>query len=108
MNQVTVPKQYEETFAIWPTGVRYRCEFCEDGEMKVVGKVHNNDLGGREMYLHHCDKCNREIQLPKAYPYIDWTPLDRSKVDPDGLKFFTDALMKKLDERYQPLTKNEE
>ena len=62
-----MPSEHEEIFNITPIGVRYICEFCNNGEMIYVpGK---EDMG---LYPHKCDKCDKTMMLPKIYPYIEW------------------------------------
>lgn len=105
-------KQNEEAFALTPVGVKYTCEHCHEGEMKVV--VNSPDepnpvplgLGGN-MRRHRCDKCNGELFLSKVYPYIEWLPEneiirkvfknDGSYLTKEGLIFLIEC----LDKRYK-------
>ena len=63
-------KSYEKEFNIKPMGVKYICEYCNEGEMKFSAP--NNEY--ESLYNHICDKCNGELSLPKIYPYIKWEP----------------------------------
>ena len=63
----------EERFQIKPEGVRYICEFCNEGEMKFAPE-RQEDNG--PLYTHVCTKCNKEMLLQKVYPYIDWIPVE--------------------------------
>lgn len=63
-------KTNEEAFCIRHIGVRYICEFCHEGEMKYLAP--GDDNAG--LFLHRCTKCNKEMLLPKMYPYIEWIP----------------------------------
>lgn len=72
-------KPHEEAFEIKPTGIRYRCEFCNEGEMKHLNNepiVVNLSEDAPRMYNHVCDKCGKIMMLPKVYPYIEWTSVD--------------------------------
>lgn len=72
-------KPHEETFDLRPIGIKYRCEFCNEGEMKygtgndqpaIALAVHP------PLYQHTCTKCGKTMHLPKMYPYIEWMPCD--------------------------------
>ena len=63
-------KTNEEAFCIRHIGVRYICEVCHEGEMKYLAP--GDDNAG--LFLHRCTKCNKEMLLPKMYPYIEWIP----------------------------------
>ena len=62
-------KEHEEAFSIRPIGIRYICEFCHKGEMKYFS--HDAE---KRLFAHRCTKCNKEMLLPKMYPYIEWIP----------------------------------
>ena len=62
----------EERFQIKPEGVRYICEFCNEGEMKYIPHIPADN----HLYEHECTKCKKHMLLPKVYPYIDWVPLE--------------------------------
>ena len=71
-------KPNEETFNIKPIGIRYKCEFCNEGEMKYENNqpVMIEDLAlitGPKLHNHRCTKCGKTMLLPKVYPYIEWT-----------------------------------
>lgn len=67
-------KDHEETFDVKPIGVKYKCEFCNIGEQKLVtGKpVEIIDCQLPPLREHKCTKCGKTMMLPKAYPYIEW------------------------------------
>ena len=60
----------EEVFEVKPIGVRYKCEFCNDGYQQIDPSVPYtpND----KLISHKCNKCGKTMLLPKAYPYIEW------------------------------------
>lgn len=69
------PNKNEETFDVKPIGVRYRCEFCNIGEQKLVtGKPVVLEAVGSfpKLREHKCTHCGKIMMLPKAYPYIEW------------------------------------
>jgi len=66
------PKEHEELFEVKPIGVRYVCEFCNEGEMKYEPTL-NSEYD--KMYVHKCTKCFQTLLLPKIYPYIEWEPV---------------------------------
>lgn len=74
-------KPQEEAFEVRPIGIRYRCEFCNEGEMiaspelKLV--VEAVKIEGPVMIRHICSKCNKEMLLPKSYPYIEYIPIEK-------------------------------
>jgi hypothetical protein len=63
---------HEEMFNLHPVGVRYICEFCNDGEMQVSEEEVNTALLGSTPLLisHKCNKCGKTMQLPRSYPYV--------------------------------------
>ena len=69
----------EKAFKIIPVGIKYVCEFCHEGEMITI-KDDNNTLVVNMvdvhplMIKHRCNKCSKEMLLPKSYPYIEWIP----------------------------------
>lgn len=65
------PKEHEETFNVKPIGVKYICEFCNEGEMKTVAGSEVK-MGFPPMFDHKCTKCGKTMLLPKMYPYIEW------------------------------------
>ena len=70
------PKKNEVLFYVVPIGVKYFCEFCTVGEMKIlpVTMVPKGEFDV-PMFNHKCTKCNGELLLPKQYPYIEWEPV---------------------------------
>lgn len=69
-------KPNEESFEIKPVGIRYKCEFCHEGEMKYDHELTSNNWDIKShMYTHKCTKCDKTMFLPKIYPYIEWIPV---------------------------------
>jgi hypothetical protein len=68
-------KPHEEQFKITPVGIRYICEFCNDGEMRVDtnGEV---KMTNPPLIPHKCTKCGKTMYFNKQYPYIEWVPED--------------------------------
>lgn len=67
------PSEHERTFPIKPIGVKYICEFCGEGEMKVSEDAHTFVLTSNPPLIKHvCTKCGKEMLLPKSYPYVEW------------------------------------
>lgn len=75
------PLPHEETFKIHPVGVRYICEFCNAGEMKVdtSGGSVQVVLTNPPLIPHKCTNCGKTMQLPKSYPYVEWEELSISE-----------------------------
>ena len=68
-----IPKKHEEIFPIKPVGVRYICEFCNEGEMRVdVDGEQAAILTNPPLIPHKCTKCGKTMHLRKQYPYIEW------------------------------------
>ena len=65
-------KEHEELFEVKPIGVRYICEFCNEGEM--IYSASSNTV--QALYPHKCSKCHKDMMLPKIYPYIEWRKED--------------------------------
>ena len=78
-------KQHEEMFEIRPVGIRYKCEFCNEGEMiyNNPGMIAAEDFYQKPiMHNHVCNKCGKEMLLPKMYPYVEWTiPINEDQLD---------------------------
>lgn len=73
------PGEHEELFEVKPIGIRYKCEHCGKGEMKV--DIENLIIRqSNAMYKHRCTECGGELLLPKMYPYIEWVPIDKKEV----------------------------
>ena len=67
------PKPNEAVFNIRPIGVKYICEHCHEGEMKLImGPFEIPEYAN--MFKHTCNKCGGELYLPRIYPYIEWIP----------------------------------
>lgn len=67
------PGEHERSFPIKPVGVKYICEFCGEGEMKVSGDARTLILTSNPPLIKHvCTKCGKEMLLPKSYPYVEW------------------------------------
>ena len=81
MNQYE-PKEHEQLFGVRPIGVRYICEFCNEGEMRYITPTYiiaPNALGIK-LYKHQCSKCGKIMELPKMYPYIEWSEITQKEV----------------------------
>ena len=63
------PIENEQLFAVTPIGVRYTCPFCNKGEMKADI---NTLRTMQNMFPHKCTACDKTMQLPKIYPYVEW------------------------------------
>lgn len=61
----------EETFNVKPIGVRYKCEFCNEGYQELDKSAPMN-TSFPQMFTHICTKCGKSMLLPKVYPYIEW------------------------------------
>ena len=72
-----VCKEHERKFEVRPVGVQYICEFCNEGQMLVQHRVVKiEDIAGPHMFDHVCNNCGKHMQLPQAYPKIEWEVLD--------------------------------
>lgn len=70
------PVGNEKTFEVKPIGVKYQCEFCNEGEQIAVNEpIVITDGQLPALRKHKCSKCNKEMLLPKSYPYIEWIPV---------------------------------
>lgn len=58
----------EVTFTTTPIGIKYICEFCNEGEMMCV----ENNVREDNLFTHKCTKCEKTMLLPRVYPYIEW------------------------------------
>ena len=72
------PIENEQLFHITPIGVRYTCPFCNKGEMKLDI---NNPARMPNMFPHKCTACDKTMQLPKTYPYIEWEEITPGGTD---------------------------
>ena len=56
--------------------VKYICEFCHEGEQIALDadivKLDDGTLKKPPMVKHRCNKCGREMMLPRPYPYLEW------------------------------------
>lgn len=67
--------EHERSFPIKPIGIKYICEFCGEGEMKMSDDASNFILTSNPPLIKHvCTKCGKDMLLPKSYPYIEWVP----------------------------------
>lgn len=73
---------HERSFEIRPVGVKYICEFCNEGEMRykndqpiMVEALNTSPM----LHNHVCTKCGKTMKLPKVYPYIEWISDDDQK-----------------------------
>lgn len=62
----------EVMFPLHPVGVKYVCDFCNEGEMQISEDPNDSivTLGTRPMFKHKCTKCGNTLQLPRSYPYV--------------------------------------
>lgn len=71
-------KPCEVAFTLIPIGIRYTCEFCKQGEMKVILNNHLAPTIGGEPHSmadnHECTSCKKQMYLPRMYPYIEYVP----------------------------------
>ncbi|MNO34235.1 hypothetical protein D3C76_242660 [compost metagenome] len=58
----------EETFLVKQVGVKYKCDQCENGEMRPTGKMIMHET--HATFVHRCDNCESEIDLKEKYPLI--------------------------------------
>ena len=70
----------EEAFEVRPIGIRYKCEFCQDGE-QIVDPKGAVLTSMPPLFPHKCNKCGKTMHLPKTYPYIYWENLNDSSED---------------------------
>lgn len=65
--------------------VKYICEFCHEGEQIAleaeIMKLDDGTLKRPPMVKHRCNKCGREMMLPRPYPYLEWVEDLGSPVD---------------------------
>lgn len=74
--------EHEEFFEIKPIGVRYICEFCGKGEMKMDNSTQNMTLTLVPPLIKHvCTNCGKDMFLPKSYPYVEWLPQDKNEIN---------------------------
>jgi len=81
--------EHEELSEMKPVVVRYKCEFCNDGEQVLVNdKPIIVPLVNRSqpMKLHRCNKCGKEMMLPKVYPFITWLSMEEYESVKDKIK----------------------
>lgn len=68
------PKDHEELFDVKPVGVKYICEFCNEGEMIADKTMIANpfEFLKSPLIAHKCTKCGKTLQLMENYPKIEW------------------------------------
>jgi len=89
-------KPNERPFQILPIGIKYECEYCHEGEMEVINEsITFSSEFETPMRKHICSKCNKEMLLPKAYPYIEWIPVDNEKLMGELITYFDTKYEKK-------------
>ena len=92
-------KPHEEAFDVKPVGIRYICELCGEGEMRLHddGPVMVEAVYPPRPPLrkHICTKCGGTMMLPKAYPYIEWVPVDPPAIAHRGTPLTSRVLMAK-------------
>ncbi|USN14032.1 hypothetical protein KABACHOK_01960 [Brevundimonas phage vB_BpoS-Kabachok] len=73
------------------TTVRYRCEACGKGEMKVGDTVYTS---APPKYEHVCSACGSRVALDRTYPYARTTYRDAGSLEQsqDRLKMLGQAL----------------
>ena len=75
------PKEHEQLFGVRPIGVKYICEFCNEGEMKYQAPEYVNAVFEEpHLYPHACTKCGKTMRLPKMYPYIEWMEVTQQEI----------------------------
>ena len=67
------PVGNEVVFPIHPVGVKYICEFCNKGEMKLLPPP-KEPPENLSLFPHQCNKCGKIMNLPQMYPKIEWVP----------------------------------
>ena len=68
-------KEHEQRFQLHPTGIKYICEHCNEGQMIVDPNESATMLASdppQYIIPHVCDKCGAKLSLPKSYPYIEY------------------------------------
>lgn len=86
------PLPHEEVFPVEPVGVRYICEFCNEGEMIRTDHAPNPGVVSPTLYEHKCTNCGKTMFLPKVYPYIEWAPVDTKALKERQNAFITDVM----------------
>lgn len=82
-----VCKPHEEKFPVHPVGVKYRCEFCNEGEMIKIGTAELPEIIdakkelGPVLFNHRCTICGKTMKLPTMYPKIEWEPVEEGTVE---------------------------
>lgn len=80
-------REHEVSFPVKPVGVKYICEFCNQGEMIAVNDVTLMiDAAKREgpvMIPHRCTLCGKDMLLPRTYPRIEFVPIEEQEPQPD-------------------------
>lgn len=52
------------------------CGECDGGEL--IGTGHSRQNGQQQLFLHACNGCGRQVDLPKAYPEYIFIPVDQA------------------------------
>lgn len=66
-------KPQERKFDVKPVGIKYICEICNKGEMKVnISSSEPMLMTNPPLIPHKCTECGGVMHLPKQYPYIEW------------------------------------
>lgn len=80
--------EHERAFNVKPIGIKYICEFCNEGEQICTNKspiiVEKNGVKIPNMREHKCSKCGKIMMLPKSYPYVEFIPLSEEHLNDDG------------------------
>ncbi len=73
-------KPHEEAFLVRPVGIRYICEFCNEGEMIAMKDTQSIVIDPDEprkppMFKHVCTKCKKTMLLPSTYPRVEFVSI---------------------------------
>lgn len=76
-------RPHEERFDVKPIGIRYICEFCNEGEMIFTGRRGTivNVEPPKFLFQHRCNKCGKTMDLPRSYPYVEWEAANNDQPD---------------------------
>lgn len=69
-------KQNEVRVPMRAFAVKYKCEFCGEGEQMAITdemiQLDLNQISKPQLVAHRCNKCGKEMMLPRPYPYLEW------------------------------------
>lgn len=66
-----VLNEHEKAFRLYPVGIAYVCEFCNEGEMEV-DTSEPTLMSNPPLIPHKCTKCGKTMHLPKSYPFVKY------------------------------------